>query len=54
MFLSAQAWFLRERARREMAAGEYSRAWELAFEAQEIQRTAAGERLLAASKALVG
>lgn len=45
MFLSAEAWRLREAARMAMTAGNFGRGFELAAKAQEVQRTGAGETL---------
>jgi hypothetical protein len=45
MFPSAEAWRLREAARRAMRAGNFGRAFELAAQAQEVQRTGAGKTL---------
>ena len=47
MYLSAEAWRLREAARQAIAAGDFGRGSELAAEAQEAQRTPAGEALRA-------
>jgi hypothetical protein len=46
MRIAAEAWRLREAARGALAAGEFSRAFELAGRAQEAHSTAAGEALL--------
>ena len=46
MHLSAEAWRLREEARKAIAAGEFERGFELAARAQEAQGTNAGEALL--------
>jgi hypothetical protein len=46
MFLAANAWHLREEARRCIAAGEFGLGRDLAAKAQETQNTRAGEALL--------
>jgi hypothetical protein len=45
MFLSAEAWRLREAARMAITAGNFGHSFELAVQAQEAQRTNAGEIL---------
>jgi hypothetical protein len=45
MFLSAEAWRLREAARTAIAAGSFERGFELAAKAQEAQSTPAGQTL---------
>jgi hypothetical protein len=46
MRIAAEAWRLREAARRAMVAGEFELALELAGSAQRTQATPAGEALL--------
>jgi hypothetical protein len=46
MAIAAEAWRLREAARKAILAGEFGRAWELARGAQEAQATPAGETLV--------
>jgi hypothetical protein len=52
MILAATSWRLRAAARAAMGAGQFEQASELAEQAQELQRTAAGEALLAVSELL--
>ena len=46
MHLSAEAWRLREEARASIAMGDFGRGFELATEADGVQRTEAGKALL--------
>jgi hypothetical protein len=46
MRIAAEAWRLREAARRALVAGEFELAFELAGNAQRTQATPAGEALL--------
>ena len=46
MRIAAEAWRLREAARRALVAGEFELALELANSAQRTQSTTAGEALL--------
>jgi len=49
MILAVKSWILRQAARTAIGAGEFEQAFKLAAQAQELQRTAAGEALGAIS-----
>ncbi len=54
MLLAAEAWRLREEARRSLEAGEFRRAHQFALEAQRMHSTSRGEALRLLSGLLSG
>ena len=50
MILAVKSWRLREAARAAIGVGQFERAWQLAAEAQETNRTSAGADLLTVSQ----